>query len=271
MAATGTRQQREAHEATGRLGLLGHGVYHLLLTLLCARLLLGSGGGDTGAQGAIATVARQPFGQVLLAGLTLAFGAYAAIRWIRVVRGEGGGDDESSAADRAKNALRGTVWTVLTVLAGTTLLRGLRSGGSGGGGGDSGTSLTRAVLEAPGGQWLVAAIGLGLAGVAAYQLSRANGGLDDELHDLGLQERRVARWLGRAGYLGRALAYGLVSLFVVHAAVTHDPSAGRGLDGALEQARTTSWGPWLLLAVTLGFLAFGLFRLVEARYARDVT
>ena len=66
-----TVTQDDERQTAGRLGLLGHGTYYLLLTLLCARLLLGNGGDEAGAQGAIATVARQPFGQVLLGGLTM--------------------------------------------------------------------------------------------------------------------------------------------------------------------------------------------------------
>lgn len=256
---------QDAHEAAGRLGLLGHGVYYLLLAMLCGRLLLGTGSEETGAEGAVATVARQPFGQLLLGGLTLAFAAYATIRWIRVVRGD-------DLADRAKNALRASIWTILTALAGNALRSGLQAGGSSGGGGDTGTSITRTVFEMPGGAWLVAAVGLFLAGVAVYQVNKAtDGALGSELGELGLDEQRLARWLGRVGYIGRALAYGLVGLFVVHAAVTHDPNAGEGLDGALQQARQSSWGPWLLLAVAVGFAAFGAFRIVEARYSRDTT
>lgn len=257
----------DEREVAGRLGLLGHGTYYLLLTLLCTRLLLGnSGGEETGAQGAIATVARQPFGQVLLAGLTLAFLAYAGVRWVRVVLD---GDD---VTDRFKNGLRASVWTVLTLLAGRSLVSGLSGGGSGGGGsgGDTGTSLTARVLDAPGGVVIVVIVGIFLVGVAAYQLQKVtDDSLGNELHELGLEERRAVRWLGRAGYLGRSLAYGLVALFVVHSAVTRDPDAGKGLDGALQETLQNGWGPWLLGAITFGFAAFGVFRLLEARYASD--
>lgn len=250
------------HVAAGRVGLVGHGVYHLLLTLLCGRLLLGGSGEEAGARGAIATVARQPFGQVLLTCLTIAFAAYAATRWIRVVRRDGAGT-------KAANALRASVWTFLSVLGGNAVRTGLQA--SGAAVGDStGTSITRTVLELPAGPWVVGAVGLLLVGVALHQARRAvNGSLSHELEELGLDERRAARLLGRAGYAGRALAYGAVAAFVVHAAATHDPQAGRGLDGALREAQQTTWGPWLLLAVTIGFAAFGLFRLTEARYARD--
>lgn len=259
------QDHEEARDATGRLGLLGHGTYYLLLTMLCARVLFGGSGEKADASGAIETVAQQPFGQVLLAALTLAFAAYALVRWSRVVLLD-------DLGDRAKNALRAVVWTALTVLAGNALLAGFR-GGSGGGGGSSSNSLTQAVLAAPGGRWLVVAAGLFIAGVAVYQFRKATGdSLGSELQELGLDGHRLACNIGRIGYSGRGLAYGLVAAFVVHAALTHDPQqAARGLDGALREAQQSSYGTWVLLAVTLGFFAFGVFRLVEARYSRDAT
>lgn len=255
--------RNDAHDGAGRLGLLGHGTYYLLLTILCARLLLGSGGNDNpGAEGAVSEVAQQPFGQVLLGALCLAFAAYATIRWIRVIA-----KDEWSS--KAMNGLRASVWTFLTVLAARTLLGGLQGGGDGG---HSGTSLTRTILEAPGGTWVVAAVGLFLGGVALYQLRQATDeAVGYELQDLGLDGRRIVRWLGRVGYFGRTISYGTVAFFVVHAAFAHDPKAGQGLDGALQAARRTPWGTWLLLAVTVGFAAFGVFRLAEARYSYDAT
>lgn len=258
------QDQEQARDATGRLGLLGHGTYYLLLTLLTVRILLGGGGEEAGAEGAIATVAQQPFGQVLLVGLTLAFAAYALVRWSRVVLL----DDLS---DRLKNGARAVVWSGLTVLAANALLSGVRGGGSGGGGG--GNSLTQAVLDAPGGRWLVALAGLVLVGVSLYQFRKAtDGGLGSELQELGLEEHRLACNLGRAGYSGRGLAYGLVAVFVIHAALTHDPSsAARGLDGALREIQRSSYGTWVLLAVAVGFAVFGVFRLVEARYTRDAS
>lgn len=256
----------DADEATGRLGLLGHGTYYLLLTLLSARLLVDGGGGpsgEAGASGAIEAVARQPYGQVLLAGLLLAFGLYALARWVRVVQ-----SDELGAM--ALNVLRASLWTGLAALTGSALLSGLQ-GRASASGGDARTSLTQAVFSMPGGRWLIAAVGLGIGAVALYQLrSATDGQLDAELQRLDLDRRGAARALGRAAYAGRGLAYAVIAVFIVHAGVTHDSqSAARGLDGALREAQQNPYGTWLLVAVTVGFATFGLFRLFEARYAED--
>ena len=102
-----------------------------------------------------------------------------------------------------------------------------------------------------------------------YGRKASDQALGSELGELGLDGRRAATVLGRVGYAGRSLAYGLVGLFVIRAAMNHDPEAGKGLDGALRTVQQASWGTWVLLLVTIGFAAFGAFRLLEARYARN--
>ena len=253
----------DAEEGMSRLALLGHGIYYLLLALLTSQLLTGGGNGEeASAQGAIAKVASQPFGQFLLAGLTIAFIAYALRRWKFLI-------EKDDTKKQVKNALSGAVWTFLSFLAGSTLLQGLGVTG-GGSGSTSGTSITGKVLGMPGGQFLVGLIGLGIIAVAVYYGRKASDqALGSELGELGLEGRRAATVLGRVGYAGRSLAYGLVGLFVIRAAMNHDPEAGKGLDGALRTVQQASWGTWVLLLVTIGFAAFGAFRLLEARYARN--
>lgn len=255
----------DAQEGASRLALLGHGVHYLLLALLTSQLLTGGGNGEqASAQGAIAKVASQPFGQLLLAGLTIAFIAYALRRWGLLIQ-------KDDTKKQVKNALSGAVWTFLSFLAASTLLQGLGvTGGSGGSGSTSGTSITGKILGLPGGQFLVGLIGLAIIGVAVYYGRKASDtALGNELGELGLDGRRIATVLGRVGYAGRSLAYGLVGLFVIRAAMNHDPEAGKGLDGALRTVQQASWGTWVLLLVTIGFAAFGAFRLLEARYARN--
>lgn len=254
----------DAEEGVSRLALLGHGVYYLLLALLTSQLLTGGTAQEAGPRGAIATVAMQPFGQLLLAGLTIAFIAYALRRWSQLVR-------KDDMTDRGKALLSGLVWTFLSYLAGRTLLEGLGLvGGTGGGSGGSGQSAAQSLLALPGGQVVLGLIGLGIVAAGLYFGREASdGSLGSELGELGLDGRRAATVLGRVGYAGRSLAYGLVGLFVVRAAANHDPDAGRGLDGALREVQQTSWGTWALLAVAVGLAAFGAFRLLEARYARS--
>ena len=55
---------------------------------------------------------------------------------------------------------------------------------------------------------------------------------------------------------------------VATAAWTYDPSKAGGLDGALKTLRDQPFGTVLLGLAGLGFVAFGLYGLAEARYRR---
>src|ERR1700676_2706101 len=61
----------------GRLGLGARGVLYVLLPYLAVRVAFGQPDTATDKQGALHTVARKPFGHVLLAGLAVGFGGYA--------------------------------------------------------------------------------------------------------------------------------------------------------------------------------------------------
>ena len=54
--------------------------------------------------------------------------------------------------------------------------------------------------------------------------------------------------------------------FLVRAALEHDPQEARGLGGALQTLAQQPFGAWLLGAVALGLVAYGLFMLSVARY-----
>ena len=54
--STDAAQTDGPHAVAGRIGLLGHGIYNLVLTLLCGQLLVRASA-DVSAEGAIAAVA----------------------------------------------------------------------------------------------------------------------------------------------------------------------------------------------------------------------
>jgi hypothetical protein len=93
---------------------------------------------------------------------------------------------------------------------------------------------------------------------------------DVEVHisDVPGPVRRTFEAIGGLGMLARGAVVGLVGYFVVEAAVTFNPAHAKGLDGVLASVLHDPWGPWLLLAIAVGLGCFGLFSLLEARYAR---
>lgn len=54
--------------------------------------------------------------------------------------------------------------------------------------------------------------------------------------------------------------------WLVGAAVRYDPAQTRGLDDTLRSFTRTGAGPWLLVAVALGLMLFGMFSWSTARW-----
>jgi hypothetical protein len=64
------------------------------------------------------------------------------------------------------------------------------------------------------------------------------------------------------------VAFGVIGLFLVQAALHHEPGEARGLDGALLALAEQPFGPYLLTLVAAGLAAYGAYALIEARYRR---
>jgi hypothetical protein len=80
--------------------------------------------------------------------------------------------------------------------------------------------------------------------------------------------RRLARVLGAVGYLAKGVAYTIVGVLLVLAAVRFDPNKARGLDAALRTTASKPYGAVLLGLIALGFAAFGLYCFVQSRYRK---
>ena len=69
--------------------------------------------------------------------------------------------------------------------------------------------------------------------------------------------------------IGFALyALGVLGILVITATVTHDPEKSSGLDGALKSLQEQPFGVYILGAVALGLIAYGVFMVVRSRYQR---
>jgi len=68
------------------------------------------------------------------------------------------------------------------------------------------------------------------------------------------------------GNVARGVVFILIGGLVVDAGWTYDPQKSRGLDGALKTLAGTTAGPYLLMIVAIGLLAYVLYSLMESRY-----
>jgi Domain of Unknown Function (DUF1206) len=110
----------------------------------------------------------------------------------------------------------------------------------------------------------IAVVGLGLREL--YQAYKARFLKYLELDEMGEKVRKWTERGGRLGIAARGLVFGVVGTFLIRAALEHDPQEARGLGGALQTLARHPLGPWLLGAVALDLVAYGLFMASVARY-----
>jgi hypothetical protein len=253
-----------AFEWLARGGFLARGAIYGIIGILAIKLALGSGGKTTNQQGALKTIAHQPFGKVLLVLAACGLGGYALWRLTRAALGHGP-EDSDSTFDRIAALGSGIVYAILCAIA-VGILLGSSSGSSGNTG-----KTTGGVLGWPGGPWLVGIAGVVLIGIGVYQAYK--GATHDFLHDSKTEQMgpRIRPWItfiGTFGHLARAVVFGLVGVFLIKAAVDYNPSKAVGIDGALAKLQGQSYGSLLLGIVAAGLIAFALYSISDARYRR---
>jgi hypothetical protein len=258
----------KAFEVMARLGLVGKGLIFCIIGLLAIRVATHTGGDTTDKSGALQQVARQPFGEVLVVALAVLFVAYALWRFVEAIVGT----DDDGAKDWAKRAGyvgRGAVYAAAAYVA-VQIVAGSGKGGSSGGGNED--AITARVLDWPAGQWLVAAAGVAVLGLAGWNAWR---GVSRKFkkawrtEQMGETEERAATAVGVAGHLARAVTFALIGWFLLKAAYEYDPKETVGLDGALAKLARADYGPFLLGVTAAGLIAYGVFCFAEARW-RDV-
>lgn len=265
-----TQEARQAQtsrpvQIIGRLGMSGYGVVHLLVAWLALQTVFG--GGEADQKGAVSTIAAQPFGEVLLwvlAVLLAGFGLWqllsAAVgyRWMQ--------DEKARSRRRLGVAGRGVV-----VLALAAYAIKLTVGGGGSGGDQKEQDATASLLSLPAGPALVIAVAvviLIMAGVLGYRGVSRKFLEDLDTSRLPARTRRVVELSGVIGYLAKGVAYGVIGVLTAIAAITADPQQTGGLDKALHTLAGQPFGVVLLVAVALGFAAFGVYCFGDARCRR---
>lgn len=270
--AVGNTDAVDHLERLGRVALAAQGVLYGIVGLLAVQIARGDTGTNASQKGAIASVSRQPFGRALLILLAIGLVAHALWRLLLAVRGEPGPDDGGSLAKRAANGARFAIYAAFTLAA----VRVLTDQGGGGGSGETERRSTATVLTWPGGQALVVAAGAAIIGAGLWNgykgMTRS---FEDhlDLHELDARQTKLVRALGVAGYLARAAVFTLVGWFVVTAGLQRDPEESGGIDQALHELAATDNGPLLLLALAIGMVLFGSFRILDGvfRRAADIT
>lgn len=244
-------------EYGARIGYGLSGLIHLVIGYLAVKLAWFSDPAQLNQSGALSTLAHQPGGRALMLGMVAGFAALAVFYLADATAGHIGPD---SATDRIKSAGK-TVYYLALAYAAFSFTRGSGSNGQ-----KTSVDVTAKLLQAPGGRYVVMAIGVAVVLGGAYHVYK---GLARRfLKDLRVRPGRWSQRLGMYGYAAKGVALGVVGVLFVIAALHRQPQQAGGLDRALHRLVQQPFGPALLTVVAFGFVAFGLYCFVRARWMR---
>ncbi|HEU0298683.1 MAG TPA: DUF1206 domain-containing protein [Longimicrobium sp.] len=251
-------------QSLARLGYAAKGVVYVIIGALAAQAAFG-GRQVEGHEGALGTILEQPFGRVLLVIVAVGLAGFVLWRFVQAaLNPEHKGDGAKGLIVRIGLLMSAVTYAAVTMEA----VRMIR--GSGGGGeGNGAQHWTARLMEQPFGRIAVGLVGAGIAAYGLYEIYKAftsDLGKRLDLASAAVATRRRVVAVGRAGTAARGVVFGIIGWLVIQAALQYDPAKAQGLEAALGTLRQAAYGPYLLLAVALGLIAYGLFQLVKARY-----
>jgi hypothetical protein len=256
--------QRKIYAALAHFGYGARGVVYLIVGFFALAAALGARARPAGSGDIFLVLITRPLGAVLLAVLSAGLLCFAAWRLGQAVA------DVDAHGRGTRGLLRRAVYAAnaLFYLGFAAWAAGIAVGWSRNAGEREVHHWTAWLMNMPFGRWLVGIVGVVVIGIACGIGARVFETRAERPLDLPQSRRRLAGALFRFGEAVRAIVFLLIGVFLITAALDYRATAAKGLHGALQTLQQQPYG-WLALGVTaLGFIAFGVFQLVEAGFRR---
>nr|WP_321413542.1 DUF1206 domain-containing protein [uncultured Allomuricauda sp.] len=246
-----------------RTGHAAKGTVYLLTGGLAAGAAVGIAKSSEGKLGVIKFLQDQPFGNVLLGVLAVGLLCYAIWRFFESIRDpENMGTDLKAIGKRTGFFFSGVIYLGLSAYSVYQIFRSTGTQQSSG----------KSLLPTDYLDLIFYAIAIAMALKAVFQIVKAYKGtfLDKfQLQSLSnVKTRKTIKWLAYSGLLARATVIGIVSYFFFTAADTAKRTNIKGTSDAFSFLRQNSGGTWLMVAVALGLMCYGVYMLIMAKYRK---
>lgn len=250
-----------------RFGLTAKGTVYCLvgiLAFMAAFEIDGKSEQSSDKSGVFQFVLDQAFGRILLTIIALGLLCYTLWRFIQAFKDtENKGDQAKGIGIRIRYAFSGLVYGALAYYAAMLVL------GNGGSNGDSRQILVRELLQQPFGQWLVGIVAIGIAIAGFYQIYL---GLSEKykkhVQSAGLKHEAETTIIkaGKVGYFARGIVWLIIAYLFLKAAMQSNPRQAGGSASAFNFLEDSSYGSYMLGAVAIGLICYGLFMFMRAKY-----
>ena len=255
----------DAFEYAARAGFAVSGVLHVLIAYIILRIAFGSGG-NADQSGALATLARQTGGVLILWVVAVGLAALGLWRIAESIVGSkpgersGGGQDDTPAWKRAKSLGLAVVNFAIALSAARFAM------GSGQQSSQQNAGLSAQMMQSGWGKAILIVVAVGLVAVGGYHVYK--GASKKFLKDLRVSGGTGITAVGVTGYAAKGLVLAGAGVLVIVATLQADPSKATGLDAAVKTLGHAPFGKVLLIVAALGIACFGAYSFVRSRYGR---
>jgi succinate dehydrogenase/fumarate reductase cytochrome b subunit len=252
-------------EMVARAGLIAYGVVHLLIGWLAVQIAWSASDSKSAdTSGAMKTLASQPFGKILLWLVAIGLVALALWQASEAIWGYRNRDAVERTRRQLASGASAVIYAALGFSAASIAL-GSRSSSS-----QSQNKATSGVLGWPGGRVIVVVAGLIIIAIGVVHVIKGvRKAFAEEIDTSSMSPaaRKSVAQLGQIGYIAKGVALGVVGGLLSYATLTFEREK-QGLDGAMQTILAQPFGKFLLTAAALGFVAFGVFAILQSRYRR---
>lgn len=258
---SGLDTAREVLQKVGRYGFAARATVYLLLGIVSLLVAIGRPGTEDSDTGALAIVAAQTGGRIIMVVLFLGMASYAL--WLLGQSFFGAVNEGDRIWPRIEKGFGGLLYAFMAISALKFAMGNYASQTK------TTTGYSAWAMQLTIGRVAVGVVGLiiMIAGGTMLREGFTRGFEDDfRMQDIPEPLRPVVSTLGAIGTVVRGIVFGLIGVFVIVAAIQHNAHKSDGLDYALRSLDRTSAGPSLLLFVAIGLILFGIFGYSEAAW-----
>ena len=245
-----------------RLGYASKAVVYAIVGILAMLAVFSRGGTITDTRGALRAVVTQPFGHALLVVLAIGLCSYGAWRLLDALFDpDRDGTSTGGLITRFANAIRGVIYGTLGFEA-IRLLRGLGTSS-----GDEAELFASRMFDWPFGTVLVGLTGVVVALYGFLELVRGARGTDDHKVNWGCIASNLQAGARRISRFGVAVRGGLIAtlgIFLLRAALTHDPNQAAGTRESFLRLGGLIEGRWFLALIACGVMAYAVDQAIHA-------
>lgn len=251
-----------------RAGYAAKGLLYGIIGILAVKAAFNAGGKTTDSEGALYTIASQPFGKILVILVAIGLLGYALWRFVQVIF------DPSKHIEtfgkqitaRISYLISGVIYGSLGVEAILIVLNHQSSSESTK---NSKLYWTAKLLAQPFGKWLVVTGGIIIIGAGLYRIRKSYQKKFIQMLDLSGMTQKQKMWIvliSQWGIITKGILFLIMGFFLIQAARQYDPTKAIGLDGALQTLIKQPFGQFLLAFVGFGLLAYGIYLGIQALY-----